>query len=107
MTVLHTHLLITPLAAQCAFFGSKTRAGIHISALFPFGKAIINEIARKSTGFRGVRWACIWDTPVAYSQREFYGKVDAKLEVKRLESDVQRTVAVSITYAAKMIAGRG
>jgi len=67
----------------------------------------INEIARKSTGFRGVRWACIWDTPMACSQREFYGKVDAKLEVKRLESEVQRTVAVSITYAAKMIAGRG
>jgi len=44
---------------------------------------------------------------MACSQREFYGKVDAKLEVKRLESEVQRTVAVSITYAAKMIAGRG
>ena len=41
---------------------------------------------------------------VACSQRGFYGKVDARLEEKRLESDTGRTVAVSITYAAKMIA---
>jgi hypothetical protein len=39
-----------------------------------------------------------------------YGKVEAKLEERRLgsESDVvERTVAVGITYVAKMIAGRG
>jgi hypothetical protein len=77
---------------------------------FPFWKAIINEIARKSTGFRGVRWACIWEIPVACSRKGGYGKVDAMLEEKWLGSDgdvVERAVAVGITYAAKMIAGTG
>jgi hypothetical protein len=63
------------------FLWIQTRAGNHISALFPFGKATLNEIARKSTGFRGVRRACIWNMYLrGLLAKGVYGKVDAMLD---------------------------